>query len=44
MLKAYEYRIYPNREQREQIVKHIGCARWIYNYALEKRMKECTKR
>jgi putative transposase len=41
-LKAYEYRIYPNREQQEQIVKHIGCARWIYNYALGKKMKAWT--
>jgi transposase len=24
LLKAYEYRIYPNREQEEQIAKHIG--------------------
>lgn len=39
MLKAYEYRIYPNREQEEQIKQHIGCSRWVYNYALEKKMK-----
>jgi putative transposase len=39
LLKTYEYRIYPNREQEEQIAKHIGCSRWIYNYALEKKMK-----
>jgi transposase len=42
MLKAFEYRIYPNREQREQIAKHIGSCRWIYNYALEKKMKAWT--
>lgn len=42
MLKAYEYRIYPNREQEEKIKQHIGCSRWIYNYALEKKMKAWT--
>jgi putative transposase len=43
MLKTYEYRIYPNAEQKEQIAKHIGCCRWIYNYALEKKMSAWTK-
>jgi putative transposase len=43
MLKAFEYRIYPTAEQKEQIAKHIGCARWMYNYALEKKMKAWTK-
>lgn len=38
MLKAFKYRIYPNSEQKELIHKHFGCARWIYNYALNKKM------
>ena len=42
MLKAFEYRIYPNKDQKEQIAKHIGSCRWIYNYALEKKMKAWT--
>lgn len=37
--KAYKYRIYPNKEQGELISKHIGCSRWIYNYALNKKNK-----
>lgn len=37
--KAYKYRLYPNKEQQEQISKHIGCSRWIYNYALDKKVK-----
>lgn len=37
--KAYKYRIYPNKEQEELISKHIGCSRWIYNYALDKKIK-----
>lgn len=34
MLKAYKYRLYPNKEQREFINKTIGCARFIYNKML----------
>lgn len=34
MLKAYKYRIYPNREQRVLIEKHFGCSRFVFNWAL----------
>ena len=34
MLKTYEYRIYPNKEQRILIAKHFGCTRFVYNRAL----------
>lgn len=37
--KAYKYRIYPNAEQRMLIEKHIGCARWVYNYGLNKKVE-----
>jgi len=39
MLKAFKYRLYPNKEQAEKIDKNIGCSRWIYNYALAKKKK-----
>lgn len=39
MFKGFRYRIYPNKEQEELISKHIGCSRWIYNYALNKKNK-----
>jgi len=39
MLKAFKYRLYPNKEQAEKIDRNIGCARWVYNYALAKKMK-----
>jgi len=35
MLKAFKYRIYPNKLQSELINKHIGSCRFIYNLALE---------
>lgn len=34
MLKAYKYRIYPNKEQKIQIVKTFGCCRFVYNQTL----------
>ena len=34
MLKAYKYRIYPNKEQKIQIAKTFGCCRFVYNHTL----------
>ena len=34
MLKAYKYRIYPNKEQERQIAKTFGCCRFVYNNIL----------
>lgn len=35
MLKAYKYRIYPNKEQEALLCKHFGAVRFVYNLALE---------
>ena len=35
--KAYKYRIYPNKKQKEIIAKTFGCVRFVYNYYLNKR-------
>lgn len=43
MLKAFKYRLYPNKKQAEKIDKNIGCARFIYNYALAKKIKAWTQ-
>ena len=37
--RAYKYRMYPTRTQEVLINKHIGSCRWIYNYALERKIK-----
>lgn len=37
MEKAYKYRIYPNKNQKEIIEKTFGCCRFVYNYYLAKR-------
>lgn len=34
MLKAYKYRIYPNKEQQRYFAKVFGCVRFIYNKML----------
>jgi putative transposase len=38
MLKAYKYRIYPNKEQAEKINRTFGVCRFLYNLALETRI------
>lgn len=40
MEKAYKYRIYPNKMQKELIQKTFGCCRFVYNYFLDLRIKE----
>ena len=37
--KASVFRIYPNVKQTQQINKTVGCARFVYNYFLDKRIK-----
>lgn len=34
MLKGYKYRIYPDKQQEEQIQKTFGCCRFVYNQTL----------
>jgi putative transposase len=38
-LKAYKYRIYPNKEQRVFFAKTFGCYRLIYNRMLSDRIE-----
>jgi len=38
VFKAYKYRLYPTKAQAELINKHIGCARFVYNLALETKL------
>lgn len=37
--KAYRYRIYPNKRQKEIITKTFGCCRFVYNKYLAKRIE-----
>ncbi|PFW60265.1 helix-turn-helix domain-containing protein, partial [Bacillus sp. AFS075034] len=38
MLKAYKYRIYPNKKQRIFFAKTFGCVRFVYNKMLADRI------
>jgi transposase len=37
MLKAYQYRLYPNKQQKELFDKHFGHVRHVYNWALSEK-------
>lgn len=37
---SYKYRAYPNTKQIELLQKAFGCVRFVYNYYLNKRIKE----
>ena len=39
MEKAYKYRIYPNKKQKEILAKTFECCRFVYNYYLDQRIK-----
>ena len=41
MIKSYKIRLYPTKEQEQLMWKHIGCARFIYNYMLAKQEELC---
>lgn len=40
MERAYKFRIYPTKKQEELILKTFGCARYVYNYYLNKRIEK----
>lgn len=39
MIKVYKFKVYPNKKQEELIQKTFGCVRYIYNYYLDKGIK-----
>ena len=38
--KNYKFRLYPNYKEKELINKTFGCTRLVYNYYLDKKIKE----
>lgn len=42
--KAFKFRLYPTKEQAEQINKTLGCCRYVYNHMLERRIKAYKRR
>lgn len=43
MEKAYKYRIYPNKKQKELLARIFGCCRFVYNHYLAKRIEMYEK-
>ena len=43
MLKAYKFRLYPNKEQQEYFAKCFGCTRFIYNKMLADKIEHYKK-
>ena len=43
MLKAYKFRLYPNKEQQEYFAKCFGCTRFIYNQMLADKIEHYKK-
>jgi len=43
MLRAVKVRLYPTKDQAELMDKHFGCCRYVYNWALEKKMDYYTE-
>jgi putative transposase len=39
MSKAYKYRMHPTKEQEEMFFQHFGSCRFVYNWALEQKIK-----
>lgn len=40
---SYKFRLYPNREQEQQILRTFGCCRFVWNHYLSKRQEAYTK-
>ena len=44
--RAFEFRIYPNRAQKELLAKTFGCVRLVYNHYLDRKKQlweECKQ-
>ena len=42
MKRAYKYKIKPTKKQQRQLLQAFGCARFIYNWGLDKKTKAWT--
>ena len=44
MVRGFHYRFYPTLEQKTALAKTFGCARFVYNWALDLRSKVWRER
>ena len=40
MIKTYKYKIKPTDEQQQRLLQFFGCARFVYNWGLDRKSKE----
>ena len=38
MMKAFKFRLYPTTAQSDQLNQHIGSCRFVYNWALDRKL------
>ena len=43
MMKAFKFRLYPTIDQSNQLNQHIGSCRFVYNWALDQKVKTCEQ-
>lgn len=41
--KTYKFRIFPNAEQEQNLARHFGHSRWVYNHFLNERKEQYQK-
>jgi putative transposase len=44
MVRGFHYRFYPSPEQKTALAKTFGCARYVFNWALNLRSKAWKER
>lgn len=43
MKRAYKYKLKPTLKQQQMLLQHFGCARFIYNWGLDLKIKAYQK-
>lgn len=38
--RTYKFRLYPNKAQTELLARHFGCARFVFDFFLNKRIEQ----
>jgi len=44
VIRAYKFRLYPNQAQSQRLERHMGCARFVFNWGLEQKSKAYSER
>lgn len=44
VIRAYQFRVFPNPAQSKRLEQHFGCARFVFNWGLEQKSKAYAER